>query len=155
MLNARPVGIHDVGCERRDGAFRRDLVNRDRAFLAAPVAVGDVDISVGIDCRIGYRMQVRCEAFSDLVAKGDAGAAVLRDAKVGSSRLGGRVRDLHDDLLAGCRRDLASEIAKANFGNGCSLKGNAGALDRDFASRQEPLAVTRFLMMISLTFKCR
>src|SRR6516162_1767374 len=53
QIERQTSGIHDVRHEGGQCAFRRDLVERNGRFLAAPSAVGRVDVAITVDGGIG------------------------------------------------------------------------------------------------------
>src|SRR5262249_31561229 len=69
-------GVHDVRYKGCYSAPRRNLVDRYRRFLAAPAAVGGVDIAFAVNCRIRDRVQVRRNLPADLVGEGQARVTV-------------------------------------------------------------------------------
>ena len=81
VSSARPVGFissvtNGLTCVVRG----RDLVERDRNFLPALAAVGDVNVSFGVHGGIGHRMQVVGDLHAELDREGVAVAARGGDA---------------------------------------------------------------------------
>ena len=77
LVQSQAGGIHQFGDERLHLVIGGDFVERDRHFLAALAAVGDVDIAFGVHRGVGHRMQV----VGDLHAELDLAWARCRRAK--------------------------------------------------------------------------
>src|SRR5216684_7487725 len=68
--------VHDVGYERSNRAFWRDFVYRYWSFLAAPAAVGGVNIAFSVKRRICNRMKIRRQLLPNFIGKGAARVAI-------------------------------------------------------------------------------
>ena len=134
QAECQPGRIHDVGHERSHCAFRSNLVYGYRGLLAAAAAVGRVNVSFRIQCRICDRMKIRREFPSNLIRKRTARIPVRRDDEFLRADFRRRIRNFCNDVVTRCHHDLSGEIPETDFGPRAPCKLAAGIFDDNFAA---------------------
>ena len=85
-VQSQPGGIHQFGDEGFYFVVRRDFIERDRHFLPAMAAVGDVNVAFDVHRGIGHGMKIVGNLHAEVKGHGLAGGA----------------RGLHAHDAAGC-----------------------------------------------------